>query len=157
MMYAILDGIGVALIFAILSFFVCFTIFRLRKNWNELRTAGRTYGFAIAACATILMACFLFMTATDASISRNRTSRLLQQNLASDPDFRDIQITYEERKIEYIYVTGTLENREEFEILKTRILNNDWHGMDAIRWNLNIRDTGKTIDELDYEYETSSD
>ena len=157
MMYTILDGIGVAAIFAILAFFVFFTIYRLRKNWKNLRTAGRTYGIVITIGATFLMAGFIFLTSTDASVSRNRTSRLLQRSLASDPGFSDIQITYEERKIEYIYVTGTLENIEDLDPLKTRILNNNWRGMDAIRWDLSIRDTGEKIVELDYDYALSTD
>ena len=151
MMYAILDGIGVALIFAILTFFVCFTIYRLRKNWNNLHASGRTYGIAIATVATFLMAAFVFLTSTNTSVSRHRTSRLLQRSLASDPKFDDIRISYEETKLQYVYVTGTLASFDDFGVLKTRILNHDWRGIDAIRWNLKIRDTGKIIDSLDDE------
>ena len=151
MMFAVLDGIGIAIVFAILSFFATFTFYRLFNKWPQLKPAGRIYGVTISIAATILMCGFFFLMATDATVSRSRTARAMQRNLASEPDFSGIKITYQETKIEYIDVSGSVNTRSDFDILKKQVLARDWRGMDAIRWNLQILDSGEFIDELDYE------
>ena len=151
MMFAVLDGIGIAIIFAILTSFVGFTAYRLLNKWRELKTAGRIYGVTIAIAATSLLCGFLVLMATDATISRSRTARSMQRSLTNQSDFSRITITYHETKIEYVAVSGSLKTRSDFDILKKHVLKTNWRGMDAIRWDLQILDSGEKIDDLDYE------
>jgi len=154
MMFAVLDGIGIAIVFAILSFFVGFTLYRLFNKWPQLRSAGRIYGVAIAIASTALLGAFFFLMATDATVSRYRTARAMQWSIENEPDFSGVTITYQETKIEYIAVSGSVNTRSDFDMLKKQVLARDWRGMDAIRWDLQIRDTGEIVYELDYEYES---
>lgn len=108
MMFAVMDGIGVAVIFAVLSSFVGFTLYGAIKNWQGLKLGRRIYGLTISIAATILLCGFFYFMATDASISRSRTARSIQRNLANKPSFDNITITYEETKIEYLDVSGSV-------------------------------------------------
>ena len=150
-MFAILDGIGTAIVFAILSFFGTFTFYRLYNKWPQLKATGRIYGVTIAIAASILLCGFFILMATDATVSRFRTARAMRRSLANEPNFSGITITYQETKIEYIDVSGAVNTRSDFDVLKKHVLARDWRGMDAIRWNLQILDSGEIIDELDYE------
>ena len=151
--YSILDGPEIAILFAILAMLAWYCVQRIFKRWDTLNSIRRFYGLAVAIGSVAFLMFFCYMIATDAKVSRFRTARWLDREFAASLDFRSIEVTYHAGKMEFVQISGSVKTDCDFELLMQKIRDSNWRGVQTVRLNIIVEETGLVHDEeVDHEF-----
>ena len=144
--YAISNGIGVAIFFAIVAGLATYCVTRLISGWQSLNLLQRIYGSATAVGSTVLLAFFVISVATSPTFANQRATRNLRFSLLGDERFSSTSIEYHETKVHCVYVEGSVANEADLAALRSEIAKRNFSELDGVFWDLTIRDSGRRLD-----------
>src|SRR5437762_866528 len=105
---AVRDGVSVACVLAVLVSLCIVCFVRARTRWLTSNGVQKLYAVATTVASCVLLACLIYSIGTSASLARERNTRHLQTALAQEPRFSGVRVEYSERKIEAVWVEGTV-------------------------------------------------
>ena len=149
--YAISNGLGVAIVFAIVASLAAFCVMRLLSGWANFNVFQRIYASVSALGAAGLLAIFVFSVATSPSLANDRATRNLRFSLLGDERFSSTTIEYHETKINYVTVSGSVATESDLNALRSTINQRRFLDLDALIWDVTIRESGRHLDGWDSE------
>jgi hypothetical protein len=143
------DGISVACVLAVIVLLSIVSFVRARKRWPTSNRLQKLYAVATTVASCAMLGWLIYSIGTSASLARERNTRHLQTALAQEPRFSGVRVEYSERKIEALWVDGTVSTENDFQELRKRISQYDWRYIDGIHWDVAVAETKQSYDGWD--------
>lgn len=119
------------------------------KRWRKNSWASRLPAALLGCLLLVLNLVALLNLSINPSLIRTRQIVSLQREIYGDKRFDQLSLAYIELKLEFLEVSGNLENESDFLVLKQKIASRNWYGIDGVKWILSFDDSSTMLDQFD--------
>jgi hypothetical protein len=148
--YAVNDGFGVAIMFAVLVS-LAWKAVRTLRGWSMLTLWQHIYGCVSVGVLAMLLLGFVVGIAKSPSSVRERNVRHLQRVLSGDSRFSSVQVQHKQMKGVFLRIYGRVESDCELDALRETVLGYEWPEMNGINWHVTVGSPAHVYDRWDSE------